>query len=103
MMTLPVLQQYLMVGAILFVIGLIGFITRRNLIIMFLSTELMFQGVGINLIAFGRYWGNLGGQAFTIFVLVVAAAEASLALGLVVLLFRTRNTLDANAWRDLRG
>jgi NADH-quinone oxidoreductase subunit K len=97
------LQHFLGVGAIMFVIGLIGFMTRRNLIVMFLCTELMFQGVLINLIAFGAYHGNLAGQAFTIFVLVIAAAEASLALGLVVLLFRTRQTLDADAWRDLKG
>jgi NADH-quinone oxidoreductase subunit K len=99
-----VLQHYLAVGAILFVIGMIGFITRRNLIVMFLCTELMFQGVAINLVAFGRYWNNnLGGQAFTIFLLVIAAAEASLALGLVILLFRQKNTLDADAWRELKG
>jgi NADH-quinone oxidoreductase subunit K len=99
-----VLQHYLAVGAILFVIGLIGFVTRRNLIVMFLCTELMFQGVAINLVAFGRYWNNnLGGQAFTIFLLVIAAAEASLALGLVILLFRQKNTLDADAWRELKG
>jgi len=97
------LQHYLAVGAIMFVIGLVGFVTRRNLIVMFLCTELMFQGAAINLIAFGRYWGNLGGQAFTIFLLVIAAAEASLALGLVVLLFRQKNTLDADAWRELKG
>ena len=99
-----VLQHYLAVGAILFVIGLIGFVTRRNLIVMFLCTELMFQGVAINMVAFGRYWNNdLGGQAFTIFLLVIAAAEASLALGLVILLFRQKNTLDADAWRELKG
>ena len=98
-----VLQKFLAVGAILFVIGLIGFMARRNLIVIFLCTELMFQGVALNLIAFGRYHGNLHGQAFVIFVLVVAAAEASLALGLVVLLFKRRNTLDAEAWRDLKG
>lgn len=97
------LQHYLVVGALLFGIGMIGFMTRRNLIVMFLCTELMFQGVTINLVAFGRYWANFSGQAFTIFVLVIAAAEASLALGLVVLLFRQRNTLDADAWRDLKG
>ena len=97
------LQHYLAVGAVMFVIGLIGFMTRRNLIVMFLCTELMFQGVAINLIAFSWFHGNLSGQAFVIFVLVIAAAEASLALGLVVLLFRQRNTLDADAWRDLRG
>jgi NADH-quinone oxidoreductase subunit K len=98
------LQHYLAVGAILFVIGLIGFVTRRNLIVIFLCTELMFQGVAINLVAFGRYLNNdLGGQAFTVFLLVIAAAEASLALGLVVLLFRQKNTLDADAWRELKG
>src|SRR5438132_1433317 len=97
------LQHYLAVGAIMFSIGLIGFMCRRNLIVMFLCTELMFQGVAINLIAFGRYQANLAGQAFVIFVLVIAAAEASLALGLVVLLFRTKNTLDADAWKELRG
>jgi NADH-quinone oxidoreductase subunit K len=97
------LQHYLAIGAILFVIGLIGFMTRRNLIVIFLCTELMFQGVAINMVAYSRFVGNLAGQAFVIFILVIAAAEASLALGLVVLLFRTRNTLDANAWRDLRG
>src|SRR5215218_6763148 len=97
------LQHYLAVGAIMFCVGMIGFMSRRNLIVMFLCTELMFQGVAINLIAFGHYHGNLAGQAFVIFVLVIAAAEASLALGLVVLLFRQRNTLDAEAWRDLQG
>jgi NADH-quinone oxidoreductase subunit K len=98
-----VLRHYLAVGAILFAIGLIGFMTRRNLIVMFLCTELMFQGVIINLVAFGRYHDNLAGQAFTLFVLVIAAAEASLALALVVLLFRQRGTLDADAWRQMWG
>ena len=98
-----VLQRYLAVGAIIFVIGLIGFMTRRNLIVLFLCTELLFQGIAINLIAFGRFHQNLHGQAFVVFVLVIAAAEASLALGLVILLYRRRNTLDADAWRDLKG
>lgn len=97
------LQHYLAVGAILFAIGLVGFMCRRNLIVMFLCTELMFQGVAINLIAFGHYWGNLSGQAFVVFVLVVAAAEAALALGLIILLFRSKHTLDSEAWRELKG
>jgi NADH-quinone oxidoreductase subunit K len=101
-MQILALQHYLAVGAILFVIGLIGFITRRNMIVIFLCTELMFQGVIINLIAFSRYTNNLAGQAFVIFILVIAASEASLALGLVILLFRTKNTLDADAWRELK-
>jgi NADH-quinone oxidoreductase subunit K len=105
-MTLFLLQKYLAVGAILFVIGLLGFMTRRNLIVLFLSTELMFQGIALNFVAFGRYHMGAGffhGQAFVIFILVIAAAEASLALGLVVLLFRRKSTLDAEAWRELKG
>ena len=102
-MTELALQHYLAVGAIMFAIGLVGFMCRRNLIVMFLCTELMFQGVAINFIAFAHFHGNLAGQAFVIFVLVIAAAEASLALGLVVLLFRQKNTLDADAWRELKG
>lgn len=95
--------HYLVVSAVLFVLGLIGFLTRRNLIIMFLCTELMFQAAGIALIAFGRYHMNQSGDVFVIFVLTIAAAEAALALALVVLLFRRRETLDASSWAELKG
>jgi len=95
--------HYMIVGAILFGLGLVGFLSRRNLIVMFLSTEVMFQGVLVNLVAFGRYCGNLDGQAFAMFLLVIAAVEAALALALVVVLFRRQATLDAEAWRSMRG
>lgn len=97
------LGHYLVVSAILFTLGLIGFLTRRNLIIMFLCTELMFQASGLALIAFGRYHMGFTGQTFVIFVLTVAAAEAAMALALVVLLFRRRESLDAEAWQDMKG
>jgi NADH-quinone oxidoreductase subunit K len=97
------LNHYLLTGAILFVLGLIGFVTRRNLIVMFLCTEMMFQGVVLTLVAFSKYHGNLDGQSFVIFVLTIAAAEAALALGLVVYLFRRKNTLDAAAWSTMKG
>jgi NADH-quinone oxidoreductase subunit K len=97
------LTHYLIVGAILFTLGIIGFVTRRNLIIMFLCTEMMFQGVSLSLVAFSRYHGNVTGQTFVIFVLTIAAAEAALALGLVVLLFRRKRTLDADVWSSLKG
>jgi NADH-quinone oxidoreductase subunit K len=102
-MTATSLQFYLAVGGILFAIGMIGFMVRRNLIVMFLCTELMFQGVAVNLVAFGRYHQNMAGQAFVMYLLVIAAAEASLALGLVILLFRQKNTLDADAWDQMKG
>ncbi len=97
------LYHFLVVSAALFAIGVIGFLSRRNLIIMFLCTEMMFQAAGIALIAFGRFHGNHTGEIFVIFVLTIAAAEAALALALVVLLFRKRATLDAGAWGQLQG
>ncbi len=74
------LVHFLLTSAILFVIGLIGFVSRRNLIVMFLCTELMFQAAAIAMIAFGRYHADASGQVFVIFILTVAAAEAVLAL-----------------------
>jgi len=97
------LFHYLALGGILFALGLIGFLVRRNLILMFLSTEIMFQGIAINLVAFSFYHLNPQGQAFVIFLLTIAAAEASLALGLVVLLFRKRATLNVDAWSEMQG
>ncbi len=97
------LAHYLLISAGLFVIGLVGFLTRRNLIIMFLCTELMFQAAGIALVAFGRRHLDMSGQTFVIFVLTIAAAEAAMALALVVLLFRRRESLDASDWSDMKG
>ncbi|MFZ4572962.1 MAG: NADH-quinone oxidoreductase subunit NuoK [Phycisphaerales bacterium] len=97
------LAHYLFVSAAMFVIGLIGFLTRRNLIIMFLCTELMFQAAGIALVAFGRYHLDLSGQTFVVFVLTVAAAEAAMALALVVLLFRRKESLSADEWQEMKG
>jgi NADH-quinone oxidoreductase subunit K len=96
------LHDYLVVGAILFALGVVGFLARRNFIIMFLSAEMMLQGVAVNLVAFARYRGNLTGQAFVLFILTVAASEAALALALVLILYRTRRTLDVSALQELR-
>ncbi len=97
------MQAYIIVGAILFALGVVGFLSRRNLIVMFLSTEIMFQGVLVNVVAFGKMHGNLMGESFGLFLLVIAAVEAGLGLGLVVLLYRVRGTLDAEAWAAMRG
>jgi len=96
------LAQYLLMSAALFAIGLIGFVSRRNMIVMFLCTELMFQAAAIAMVALGRLHMDVSGQVFVIFILTVAAAEAALALGLVVLLYRRRETLSAEAWSELR-
>lgn len=100
---MPDAASYMIIGAALFALGMVGFLARRNLIVMFLSTEIMLQGVLLNLAAFGRVNTDIGGEVFGLFVVVVAAVEAGLGLGLVVLLFRRRNSLDAEAWAAMSG
>ncbi len=97
----PQLYNSLLIGAMLFMLGVVGFLTRRNLIVMFLSVELMLQAVALNLIAFGRAHGNYQGQAFTIFVLTVAACEAGIALVLFLAIYAQRKTLDVSIWHEL--
>lgn len=95
-------ERYLAVGAALFVLGALGFLTRRNLILMVLSSELMLHGVSLTLVTFGRMHHSLEGQAFTIFILTVAACEAGLALALILALYQSTKTLDVEVWNSLR-
>jgi NADH-quinone oxidoreductase subunit K len=95
------LLGYLIVGAVLFSLGALGFLTRRNMIVAFLSAEMMLFGVSLNLVSFSYEHANYEGQAFTAVVLTVAACEAALALALVSSLYRMRRTLDLSAWHDL--
>jgi NADH-quinone oxidoreductase subunit K len=96
------LENYLIVGAVLFVLGMAGFLTRRNLIIMFLSVEMMLQGVAINLVAFAKFRGALGGQVLVLFILTVAACEAAIALALILMLYKRKKSLDVSLWQELR-
>jgi NADH-quinone oxidoreductase subunit K len=96
------LYHFLAVGAILFGLGFIGFLTRRNLITMFLSAELMLQGVLLNFLAFGYFHGNLTGQVFALFIITVAACEAGLGLALFLVLYRRSRTLDSAEWQNVR-
>jgi len=99
---LALLQNALVVGAVLFALGLVGMLARRNLIVMFLSAELMLQGVSVSLVAWSRFHGDWGGQVLVIFVLTVAACEAAIALVLVLQAFARTGRLDAAAWQALR-
>jgi NADH-quinone oxidoreductase subunit K len=98
-MTSP--DDYLVVGAVLFALGALGFLTRRNLILMMLSAELMLHGVSLNLVAFSWRHGSYEGQAFTAFILTVAACESGISLALILALYRRRRTLDVNVWSGL--
>lgn len=100
--SLALLQNALIVGAILFALGLVGILSRRNLIVMFLSAELMLQGISVSLVAWSRHHGDWGGQVLVIFVLTVAACEAAVALVFVLQAFARTGRLDAAAWQSLR-
>lgn len=95
-------ERYLAVGAVLFVLGALGFFTRRNLILMVLSAELMLLGVSLTFVTFGRLHNSFEGQAFTIFILTVAACEAGLALSLILALYQKSKSLDIDFWTELR-
>jgi NADH-quinone oxidoreductase subunit K len=95
-------ERYLAVGAVLFVLGALGFFTRRNLIVLMLSVEMMLHGVSLTLVTFSRVHQNLEGQAFTIFILTVAACEAGLALALILALYQKSSSLDVELWTELR-
>jgi len=96
------LPHFLVVGAVLFGLGLVGFLTRRNLITMFLCAEMMLQGVVLNFLAFGKYHGHLGGQIAALFIITVAACEAGLALAMFLAIYRRTRSLDSGVWQDLR-
>ena len=97
---MPPLEQVLVVNAILFSIGAMGVLTRRNAVLILLSVELMLNAVSLNMVAFAVYgrieFGNLTGVVFAFFIIVVAAAEVALALGIVVRTFRNRATANVD-------
>src|SRR5262245_55997661 len=86
------LEHYLIVSALLFALGLLGVIIRRNLLIIYMGLELMLNAANLALVAFSRFNNNLDGQVFVFFVITVAAAEVSVGLALIVALYRTRQT-----------
>ncbi len=97
------LSWYLTVSAILFCIGVFGFLTRRNIIMMLLSIELMLNSVNLNLAAMSHYMEDLRGQVLVFFIIAVAAAEAAIALGIVVTLFRNHRTVYTEDLTTLKG
>ena len=95
----PDLSKFLTIGALLFIIGVAGVLTRRNIIVIFMSIELILNAANLNFIALSRYLQDTGnvnaiaGQIFTVFVIVVAAAEAAIGLGIVIALYRNKETI----------
>jgi NADH-quinone oxidoreductase subunit K len=100
----PTLTHYLVLGAFLFAISVIGiFLNRRNVIIMLMALELMLLAVNLNFIAFSYYLNDPGGQIFVFFILTVAAAESAIGLAILVLLFRNLGSIDVEELGTLKG
>ncbi|MDP3980374.1 MAG: NADH-quinone oxidoreductase subunit NuoK [Chlamydiota bacterium] len=95
--------HYLVLSAILFSLGVLGVMVRRNLITLLMCLELMLNAVNINFVAFSHHFADLTGQVFAIFVITVAAGEAAIGLGIIVNIYRHKQTLDADSIRSMQG
>jgi len=98
------LNHFLVLGAILFAVSVVGiFLNRRNIIVLLMAIELMLLAVNLNFVAFSHYLGDLDGQVFVFFILTVAAAESAIGLAILVVLFRNLNTIDVEDLDSLKG
>lgn len=97
------LSWYMVLSVIVFAIGVFGFLARRNIIIMFMSIELMLNAVNINLIALSHYLQDMRGQILAFFVIAVAAAEAAIGLAIIIALFRNKATAHVDEMKEMQG
>lgn len=97
------LYYYIGLSVIMFTIGMLGVLLRRNAIVIFMSLELMFNAANLAFIAFSRHYQNLNGQMFVFFVMTVAAAEVAVGLALMVTIFRTRRSIDVDQINSMKG
>ncbi len=97
------LYWYMLLSAAVFCIGVYGFLARRNVIIMFISIELMLNAVNINLVAISHYMEDLTGQILSFFVITVAAAEAAIGLAIIIALFRNKETVHVDEMKEMQG
>jgi NADH-quinone oxidoreductase subunit K len=97
------LNDYLALSTILFAIGMFGAIRRKNLLMLFFSTEIMLNAVNIGLAAISKFHGDLTGQMFAFFIIAIAASEVAVGLGLLILWFKRRNTIDLDSLASMEG
>jgi len=97
------IHHYLVLSALLFCLGLIGIIVRRNLLIMFMCIEVMMNAVNLSFVALARYFNKMDGHVIAIFVMAIAAVEAAIGLGILISLFRNRQTVNTDDLRSMWG
>ncbi|MBW4438825.1 MAG: NADH-quinone oxidoreductase subunit NuoK [Pleurocapsa minor GSE-CHR-MK-17-07R] len=96
-------ESFVMLSIVLFVLGAMGVLLRRNAIMVFMSIELMLNAANLALVAFARYWGNETGQLFVFFVITVAAAEVAVGLALIVAIFRSKRSINIDELHEMKG
>ena len=96
-------QSYLLVGAILFIIGTVGVLIRRNPLVIFMSIEMMLNAANLTLVAYANHLHNMEGQIFVFFVMTVAAAEVVVGLAIIVAIFRVRETINIDLLNSMKG
>ncbi len=97
------ISHYLILSGLLFSIGFIGVLRRKNLLMLFFATEVMLNAVNIAFAAIGNYYGDLSGQMFAFFIIAVAASEVAVGLGLLIILYKKYNTLDLDIISTMKG
>ena len=97
------IDLYVMLAAVLFVMGVLGVLLRRNAILVFMSVELMLNAGNLALVAFARQWGQADGQVFVFFVMTVAAAEVAVGLALIVAIFRSKQSINVDDLHQMQG
>ena len=97
------LNQFLLLGAVLFCIGVYGVLARRNAVLVLMSIELILNAVNINLVAFGAMHGSAAGAVFALFIIAIAAAEVGVGLAIVLLIYRNRRSVDLNDMSEMKG
>ena len=96
-------QHYLLLSGILFILGLLGMVLRKNLLVIFMCLEVLLNAINLALVAISRYYGLMDGHVVAFFVMVLAASEAGIGLGIVLVLYRKRNTIKTTDWQMMKG
>jgi NADH-quinone oxidoreductase subunit K len=97
------LQHYLILSSVLFAIGLVGILKRKNLLMLFFATEILLNAVNIGFAAISNYYGDLTGQMFAFFIIAVAASEVAVGLGLLILWYKKKGTINLDSLQKMRG
>jgi NADH-quinone oxidoreductase subunit K len=96
-------EYFVVLSAVLFIMGVLGVLVRRNAIMIFMSVELMLNAANLSLVAFAQQWNNMGGQLIVFFVITIAAAEVAVGLALIVAIFRTKKSIDIDELNAMQG